>query len=91
MACKYCNCEEMTYERKGPHLRENCAACGRYQRFVPQSDNPKPREAYRDEYLDRQPATVRQLQYIHALSHKPAPENISKLQASKIIEAMKTK
>lgn len=84
--CKYCGCTEFYEEIKGPHLGEYCRACNGWQRWKKQIGNEgKTKDDYRNEFLDKQPATDQQRAYIRNLLKQ---NQLSKLQASKIIEAL---
>src|SRR3990167_4991131 len=37
ISCKHCGSKEYNLSRKGPHIRSDCAKCGRYIQFVPQA------------------------------------------------------
>lgn len=86
MECKYCGSEEIEYRPKPPHVGAYCVTCGRFQCWIKHTDNPKTPDEYRNDYLDKQPATTEQLKYIYALMTQTA---ISKLRASKIIGILK--
>jgi hypothetical protein len=83
--CKYCGCTELERIPKPPHIGVYCKACGKWQKWEKHTDNPKTKEEYRDEYLDKQPATSEQIYYIKNLQKN----GISKYQANKIIEVLK--
>jgi len=83
--CKYCGCTELERIPKPPHIGVYCKSCGKWQKWEKHTNNPKTREEYRDEYLDRQPATQEQIYYIKNLQKN----GISKFQANKIIEVLK--
>jgi hypothetical protein len=85
MECKNCGCTEFYKEMKGPHLGVYCKACGSWQKWEKHTDNPKTKEEYKAEYLDKQPATPEQIYYIKNLQKG----GISKFQAMKIIEILR--
>jgi uncharacterized Zn finger protein (UPF0148 family) len=85
LGCKHCGCTEFERIPRGPHLGVYCKACGQWQKWEKHSENPKTREEYRNEYLDKQPATEQQRIYIRNLLRQ---NPLSKYQASKIIELL---
>jgi hypothetical protein len=89
MQCKYCASSEIEYRPKPPHLGAYCKACGKFQQWVKHTDNPKTHEEYRDEYMDKQPATLDQIRLIQILARDLRPSAISKLRACKAIEVLK--
>lgn len=89
MKCKYCGCAEIEYRQVTPHLGAYCKACGKFQQWVKHTDNPKTHEKYRDEYLDKQPATLQQIRYIQTLARDLRTDTFSKRKASKVIELLR--
>lgn len=85
MKCKYCESQEFDRVSKGPHVGVYCKSCGKWQMWEKHSDNPKTKEEYRNEYLDKMPATDQQRAYIRNLLRQ---NELSKYQASKIIEVL---
>ena len=85
MSCKKCGCDEIYKEMKGPHLGMYCKRCNAWQAWEKHTDNPKTKEEYRDEYMDKQPATELQIIYIKNLL-KQVP--VSKLKAREIIRQL---
>lgn len=89
MVCKYSNCgyEGNDFRRMpvGPHIGIYCPNCDRWQAWEKHTANPKIKEEYRDEYLDKVPATKEQVYYIKNLLRDA---NLSKHQASVIIQAL---
>lgn len=86
MECKNCGCTEFYKEKRGPHLGVYCSACKAWQKWEKQPGNEgKTKEDYKNEYLDKQPATDQQRYYIRNLL-KQNP--LSKYQASEIIKIL---
>jgi hypothetical protein len=84
--CKHCDCTEFIKEKRGPHIGVYCCACGTWRRWEKQTGNEgKTNEDYKNEYLDKQPATPQQIAYIRNLQR----DGISKFQANRIIEILK--
>jgi uncharacterized Zn finger protein (UPF0148 family) len=84
MECKSCGCTEFYTEQKGPHLGMYCSACKTWQKWV-KGDNPKPAEEYKAEYMAKEPATDKQMNFIKMCVAK----GIDKYKASRIIELLK--
>jgi len=82
--CKACGCDESIERMKGEHLGVYCKECDKWDSWKSQG-NPKTSEEYRNEYLDKQPATDSQISYIKNLLNQKQP---SKLVASKIIDML---
>ena len=85
MVCKNCGNTEFYTETRGPHKGVYCKACGTWQKWEKYSSNPKTKEEYRNDYLDKQPATEQQRAYIRNLLRQ---NQLSKFQAIKIIEVL---
>lgn len=90
MICKYTSCSHegtnFIREARGPHIGVFCPVCKRHQFWEKQIENiGKTKEDYKNEYLDKQPATKEQVYYIKNLLRDA---NLSKHQASVIIKAL---
>lgn len=83
--CKGCGCTEFEEKGKGPHIGIYCANCGKFDKWKKHSTNPKTKEEYRNEYLDKEPATDAQIIYIKNLLSYTRP---SKYGASEIIRIL---
>lgn len=86
--CKHCGYTGDDFIRKssGPHIGEYCPSCGKWLKWEKQPGNEgKTKEDYKNEYLDKQPATEQQQAYIkNLLKQNP----LSKYKASRIIEIL---
>ncbi len=82
MKCKYCGCEEFYKEVKNMHLGVYCKACNEWQIWEKHTDNTKTKEEYLDEWLEKQPASQKQIVYVKA----QIGSSINKLQIKKVLK-----
>ena len=85
--CKKCDCEIMILKVSGPHTGKYCAACNTWFEWVKVDKTSKSSEKYKNEWLENQPATDKQIEYLKALGHKGEVKN--KLHASELISRYK--
>ena len=82
--CKKCGCTDSEMITKGPHLGLYCSACGAWDSWIKHTINTKTKEEYKDEYMDKEPASNSQVIYIRNL----LKNKISKFKACKIIDLL---
>ena len=82
--CPECECEEFKEEVKGTHLGLYCKACNRWIKWVKQNKSIKTKEEYKNEYLEKQEPTVKQIVFLRDII-KYSGEIKNRLHASNII------
>jgi len=85
MECKKCGCDESIETMKGPHLGIYCKQCGAWQGWKKHTTSTKTSEDYKNEYLDKQPATESQVYYIKNLL---VQNKITKFVAGEVIKLL---
>ena len=88
--CPECECEEFKEEAKGLHLGLYCKACNRWIKWVKQNKSNKTKEEYKNEYLQKQEPTDKQIYYINNIM-KYTGKIENKYHASQLISGHKNK
>jgi len=73
-ACKECGGMEfyfkiVTYANDTQHIQQRCFYCNTFQTNVKQSNEGKSKEDYKKEFLEKEPATDAQVNYLRKLGY----------------------
>jgi hypothetical protein len=88
MECKKCKGTEFYKEQRGPHLGVYCNECGTWQCWEKHTTNPKTAQEYKEEYMDKEKATPKQMRTLGFLIGAAREKGMSKLAASKLIDIL---